>query len=153
MSINSIHYKINYKTDAKQNKPEKIFKEFFLFDKNIPTNSSTPWQPFTDVYETPDEIVVKMSLSGTRPEDIRVVFSGETLTITGFRSDTSSHEKICFYQVEIPYGHFERSIYIPKPIDTDNIQATYKDGFLDVLLPKTQQQPSKTFSIKINFHQ
>ena len=143
----------HYKTNAKQNKPEKVFKEFFLFDKNIPTNSSTPWQPFTDVYETPDEIVVKMSLSGTRSEDIRVVFSNETLTISGSRSDTSPREKICFYQVEIPYGYFERSICIPKPIDTNNIQATYKDGFLDVVLPKAEQQTSSTFSIKINFHQ
>ena len=144
---------INYKTDAMQSKLEKIFTEFFAFNKNIPTNSSNPWQPPTDVYETPDEVVVKMSISGTRSEDIRVAFSEEILTVSGHRTDTSSHEKTCFYQVEIRYGYFERSIYIPKPIDTDNIQATYKDGFLQIILPKAKQQLSKTFSIKINFQQ
>ena len=144
---------INYKTDAQQSKLEKLFAEFFTFNKNIPTNSSTPWRPPTDVYETPDEVVVKMSIPGTKSEDIRVSFSEEILTVSGFTTDTSSHEKICFYQVEIRYGYFERSIFIPKPIDTNNIQATYKDGFLQVILPKAKQQSSKKFSIKINFHQ
>ncbi|MEP9410465.1 MAG: Hsp20/alpha crystallin family protein [Candidatus Brocadia sp.] len=144
---------INYKADAKESKLEKLFAEFFAFNKNIPVNSSTPWQPPTDVYETPDEIVVKMSLPGTKSEEIRVSFSDEVLTISGFAADTSVHEKICFYQVEIRYGYFERNIFIPKPVDTGSIQATYKDGFLQVVLPKTKQQSSKKLSIKINFHQ
>ena len=144
---------INYKTDARQNKIESLFKEFFAFNKNIPTNSSNPWQPPTDVYETPDEIVVKMSISGTKSEDIQVAFSGEILTISGCRNDTSPHEKTCFYQVEIRYGYFERSFFIPKPINKDTIQASYRDGFLVVVLPKAEQQPTKTFSIKIDIQQ
>src|SRR5574337_154568 len=144
---------INYKTDARQNKIESLFKEFFAFNKNIPTNSSNPWQPPTDVYETPDEIVVKMSISGTKSEDIQVAFSDEILTISGYRNDTSPHEKTCFYQVEIRYGYFERSVFIPKPIDTNNILATYKDGFLQVILPKAKEQLSKTLLIKINFQE
>src|SRR3990167_3681479 len=106
--------RIPYKTDAKQHKTENFFNEFFVLNKNIPTNSSNPWQPPTDVYETPDEIVVKMSKSGTRSEDIQVAFSDEIITISGYRNDTSPHEKTCFYQVEIRYGYFERSIFIPK---------------------------------------
>ena len=149
MNYNNIHYK----TDAKQNKLEKLFAEFFTFNKNIPIHSSTPWQPPTDVYETPDDVVVKMSIPGTNSEDIRVSFSGEVLTISGFTTDTSPYEKICFYQVEIRYGYFERSIFIPKPIDKGNIQATYKDGFLHVILPKAKQLSAKKLSIKINFHQ
>lgn len=144
---------INYKTDTKQNKLEKLLKEFCVFNKNISANSSTPWQPPTDVYETPDEIVVKMSISGTKSENIQVSFSEEILTISGFRTDTSPHEKTCFYLVEIRYGYFERSFYIPKPVDTVNIKATYNDGFLQVVLPKVKQQTSKTFSIKINIQE
>ncbi|TVM00596.1 MAG: hypothetical protein CV087_13435 [Candidatus Brocadia sp. WS118] len=148
----SLNYN-NYKTTAHENKLEKIFSEFFSFNKNIPMQSSTPWQPPADVYETPDDIVVKMSIPGMKSEDIHVSFSENILIVHGFVSDTSSHEKICFYQVEIRYGYFERSIFIPKPVDTDTIQATYKDGFLQVVLPKTKQSSSKKLSIKINFHQ
>ena len=79
---------ITYRTDAKQSKLEKIFTEFFVFNKNIPTDSSNPWHPPTDVYETPDEIVVKMSLSGTKSDDIQVAFSDEILTISGYRNGT-----------------------------------------------------------------
>lgn len=143
----------HYKTDAKQHKLENIFKEFFVFDKNIPSNSSNPWQPPTDVYETPNEVVVKMSIPGTKSEDICVNFSDDILTISGYRTDTSDYEKTCFYQVEIRYGYFERSVFIPKPIDTDKIQASYKNGFLQVVLPKTKQQSAGTVSIKINFMQ
>ncbi len=145
---NDIHYKVN----AKENKWEKLFAESFALNKNIPANSSTPWQPPTDVYETPDEIVVKMSLPGAKSEEIRVSFFEEVLTIRGFATDASAHEKICFYQVEIRYGYFERSIFIPKPVDMDHIQATYKDGFLQVVLPKAKQHPAKKFSVKINLH-
>lgn len=136
-----------------QNKIENLFKEFFAFDKNIPSNPSNPWQPPTDVYETPDEIVVKMSISGIKSDDIHVAFSNDILTISGYIPDASHHEKTCFYLVEIRYGYFERSVFIPKPIDTDKIQASYKDGFLQVVLPKTKQQSAGTFSIKINFKQ
>ncbi len=150
----AINYNIfHYKTDAKQHKLESIFKDFLVFDKNIPSNSSNPWQPPIDVYETPNEVVVKMSIPGTKSEDINVAFSDDILTISGFRTDTSDHEKTCFYQVEIRYGYFERSIFIPTPIDTDKIHADYKDGFLQVILPKAKQQPSGTFSVKINFKQ
>ncbi len=141
----------SYKTEANQHKLEKFLKEFLVFDKDISVNSPTPWQPPTDVYETPNEIIVKMSISGTKTEDIEVAFSGEVLTVSGVRNDTSSHTKTCFYQVEIPYGYFERSIPIPKPIDVGAIQATYKDGFLQIVLPKTESAKPKMFSIKIKF--
>ncbi|MDR4507839.1 MAG: Hsp20/alpha crystallin family protein [Candidatus Brocadiaceae bacterium] len=134
--------------NPKYNKLENLFGE--LFD-NMSAHSSTPWQPPTDVYETPEEVVVKMSLPGTNSEDIKVSFSDDILTVNGTRADHSSHEKICFYQVEIRYGYFERSILIPKPIDTEKVQAIYKEGFLQVTLPKASQQQSGIFSIKINF--
>ncbi len=138
-----------YKTDARQNKIESFLKEFLNGNKNFPTNSSTTWQPPTDIYETEDEIIVKMSIPGTRPDDIHVVLTNKILTVSGYISDTSPHERTCFYQVEIRYGHFERSFLIPKPVNTENIQAAYKEGFLLVVLQKAKQQEVKRFSIKI----
>lgn len=147
-----IHYNIiNYKVGSPYDNPEGLFKEFFIFGKDIHASSSTPWRPPTDVYETPDELIVKMSIPGTRPEDIKISFSEQTLRISGHRTDTSSHEKTCFYQVEIRYGYFERCIFIPKSVDADNIKAIYKDGFLQVTLPKSSQKSSQTLYVKINF--
>ena len=143
------HKIVHYKTDAMQNKIESFIKEFLTGNKNFPANSSTTWQPPTDIYETADEIVVKMSIPGSRPDNIQIVIANESLTVSGYISDTSPHERTCFYQVEIRYGHFERSMPIPKPVSTENVQATYKDGFLLVVLRKVKQQAVKVFSVKI----
>lgn len=143
----------NYQTHARESNLEKIFSEFFSLNKNIPMQSSTPWQPPTDVYETPDDIVVKMSIPGMKSDDIHVSFLEDVLTVHGLVSDATPHERICFYQVEIRYGYFERKIIIPKPVDTEKMQATYKDGFLQVVLPKARQLSSQKISVKIKFHQ
>ncbi|MCF6148668.1 MAG: Hsp20/alpha crystallin family protein [Candidatus Kuenenia sp.] len=141
-----------YKTDTKQNKIEQILNEFFSFTtKEHSFDASSPWKPPTDIYETPDEIIVKMAIPGTKPQNVQVSFSKDTLTISGYRTDNSPHKKICFYQVEIRYGYFERNFYIPKPVDTNNIKASYTDGFLHIVLPKIQQKSSEEFTIKINF--
>lgn len=140
-----------YKTDAKQNKIEQILSEFFSFTgKEYSFDSISPWKPQTDIYETHEDIIVKMAIPGTKPHNVQVSFSKDTLTITGYRTDDSPHEKICFYQVEIRYGYFERVFYMPKPVDKNNIKASYKDGFLQIILPKIQQKAPEAFAIKIN---
>ncbi len=92
------------------------------------------WRPPTDVYETDSHIVVKVEIAGMKPEDFEIFLSNRVLTIAGIRRDTS--EKITYQQMEILYGHFETRVYIPAPIDGDNIEASYEDGFLKVMLPK-----------------
>jgi len=142
---------VNGKKKKKQNQTNKILNDFFFFGSNGPANSSSPWQPPTDVYETNEEIVVVMSIPGAKAENINVSFSDEMLSVNGFRTDDMPHEKICFYQVEIRYGYFERNVYIPKTINIDHIHATYKNGFLQIILPKAEQKTPKMFTIKINF--
>lgn len=140
-----------YKADAKQNKIEQILSEFFSFaGKEYSFDSMSPWKPQADIYETPEDIIVKMAIPGNKPHNVQVSFSKDTLTITGHRTDDSPHEKICFYQVEIRYGYFERAFYMPKPVDTNNIKASYKEGFLQIILPKIQQKEPEAFAIKIN---
>jgi HSP20 family protein len=113
--------------------------------------SSTPWQPPTDVYETGKEIIVKIAASGLKPEDISVLFSNHILTVSGKRGDDSAHQKVCFYQVEIRYGYFERKIKIPKHVDANNIQATYENGFIVINIPKAEKAFDSTISIKITY--
>ncbi|HHT9126137.1 MAG TPA: Hsp20/alpha crystallin family protein [Candidatus Brocadiia bacterium] len=139
-----------YKTHAKGDKVEGVFVEgTFLLKKPTVSFSHELWIPPTDVYETPEEFVVKMAISGIKPNDISVEFSAGILTISGKRFDNSNHKKTHFYQVEIRYGYFERKIVLPKTIDENNISATYKDGFLLVTIPKSQAPTKKSLSVKI----
>lgn len=134
---------------AKHSNIEKLFEDFLFLTKSYDITSSIPWQPPTDVYETGKDIIVKIAVSGLKPENISVIFSDYVLTVSGVRNENSSHQKVCFYQVEIRYGYFERKIKIPKYVDATNIQATYEDGFIVIVIPKAEKAFTSTISIKI----
>jgi HSP20 family protein len=92
------------------------------------------WRPPTDVYETVENVIVRMEIAGMRDEDIEVAVQGEVLMISGIRSDTQ--ERKAYHQMEIPFGKFSVVVELPAPIETDNATAEYKDGFLTIRLPK-----------------
>jgi HSP20 family protein len=142
---------LSQKLMARHSSIEKLFEEFFFMAKSHDFASSTPWQPPTDVYETEKNIIIKMAVSGLRPEDISVTFSDHILTVSGKRGDDSAHQKVCFYQVEIRYGYFERKIKIPKQVDANNIHATYEKGFIVITIPKSEKAFNSTISIKITY--
>ena len=147
----SISDELSQKLMAKHSNIEKLFEEFFFMTKSHDFTSSTPWQPPTDVYETGKEIIVRIAASGLKPEDIAVLFSNHILTVSGKRGDDSAHQKVCFYQVEIRYGYFERKIKIPKHVDANNIQAAYENGFIVINIPKAEKAFDSTISIKITY--
>lgn len=147
----SISDELSQKLMAKHSNIEKLFEEFFFMTKSHDFTSSTPWQPPTDVYETGNEIIVRIAASGLKPEDIAVLFSNHILTVSGKRGDDSAHQKVCFYQVEIRYGYFERKIKIPKHVDANNIRATYENGFIVINIPKAEKSFDSTISIKITY--
>ncbi len=92
------------------------------------------WHPPTDVYETEEKIVIRVEIAGMRDGNVSVNFDHHILSINGSRTEVP--EKRAFNQMEIFFGEFSSEIEIPVPIDVDNIQAEYEDGFLRVYLPK-----------------
>jgi HSP20 family protein len=92
------------------------------------------WRPFTDVYETDDGIVVKVEVAGMTEDDFSIVLAERTLIIAGARRDPA--RKRGYYQMEIPYGEFRTEIYLSEAVDTEHVEALYKDGFLLVTLPR-----------------
>jgi len=94
------------------------------------------WQPPTDVYETDDSIVVKVEVAGMTEDDFRISFADHTLVVAGVRRDPAA--KLGYHQMEILYGEFRTEVYVPEKIDVDGIDASYRDGFLLVILPKVR---------------
>lgn len=92
------------------------------------------WRPPTDVYETEENLIVKMEIAGMREEDLEVTVQDSLLIITGNRSDL--HERKAYHQMEIPFGKFSAGIELSISVNTDNATAEYKDGFLTIILPK-----------------
>jgi HSP20 family protein len=99
---------------------------------------STPiWSPPTDLYETEKEYVVSVEVAGMRDGDFEVLFDGGMLFIEGLRPDVTKRR--AYHQMEIHFGKFSTAVGVPGPIDLDNAQAEYKDGFLTVRMPKARR--------------
>jgi HSP20 family protein len=95
---------------------------------------SSVWNPPTDVYETEENVVVKMEIAGMRDEDLEVALQENVLMISGSRSDAS--ERRAYHQMEIPYGKFAIAIDLPALVKMEGAAAEYRDGFLTIHLPK-----------------
>ena len=102
----------------------------------------TPWRPPTDVYETEETIVVRVEIAGMREDDFSIEIHGRSLLIRGVRGDASQPKS--FHQMEIRFGEFLIELELPVPIDTNNIEALYNNGFLLLIIPK-----AKPFKVNI----
>lgn len=94
------------------------------------------WRPSTDVYETDQAIIVRVEIAGMREEDFNISIEDRSLSIRGVRPDLA--ERRAFHQMEIPFGEFGVELDLPVPILHDQIEAVYRDGFLQIVLPKAR---------------
>jgi HSP20 family protein len=98
--------------------------------------ANASWRPPTDVYETDDYFVVKVEIAGMGEEDFDISLQGRHLVIAGHRRDPSN--KLAYQQMEIHYGDFETSVHLPWPVDVSSVEATYQQGFLNIVLSRAQ---------------
>lgn len=95
------------------------------------------WRPPTDVFETDTEIVVQVEIAGAENTDFYLSLDDRRLSVRGVRFDPTP-ERRAYYQMEIHFGEFFTEVELPGPVDKDQIQAEYHDGFLCVTLIKQQ---------------
>ena len=103
--------------------------------------------PPTDVIELPDKVLVVIEIAGMRPSDFNIALHNRTLVVKGTRERLAMHDA-AYYQVEIGYGEFRVEVQLPDNVDSDHVNAVYREGFLHVELPRrTEGQP---FIINVN---
>ena len=108
----------------------------------------TGWTPALDLYQTNDDVVAVVELPGMRKEDIEISLHDGTLTVSGERkSESVEGEKA--ERTERVTGKFRRSITLPARVETDKVNATYKDGILTVTLPKAEDAKPKQIQINV----
>ena len=100
-----------------------------------------------DIFEDQNEIVVKAELPGIKQEDIDIELTGDTLTIKGERKFEDTQRKDNYVRVERAYGQFQRSFTIGVPVQNDAVKASYKDGLLEVHLPKSEATKPKKVKV------
>ena len=95
---------------------------------------SYEWSPPTDVYETDASFVVRVEAAGMRDAEFRINVEDNFLVISGFRIEPA--ERRVYHQMEIRFGEFSTAVELPQGVDVTKAEADYKDGFLNVVLPK-----------------
>jgi HSP20 family protein len=109
---------------------------------------SRPWSPAVDIVETENELVLKADLPDVKTEDITVHVENQTLTLRGERKFEKDENARGYHRIERSYGNFVRSFAVPSTVDTEHVQADYKNGVLTVTLAK--KAAAKPRQIKIN---
>lgn len=105
--------------------------------------------PDVDIYEEKDNIIVKSELPGMSKEDIEIHLTDDTITLTGEKQKEEKIEKKDYYRMERTFGSFKRSFALPAEVQTGKAKALFKDGVLEVKIPKTETAKKKEHKIKI----
>ena len=106
--------------------------------------------PAVDVFEKGDDVMVKAEIPGMSKDDIEVTVTDSTLTVKGQKKKEEEVKEENYYRSERSFGSFLRTVELPAEVKTDQAKATFKDGILEVLLPKTEQAKRKTVSVKVS---
>jgi len=101
-----------------------------------PAWAEADWIPVVDVEETDSSIIVRTDLPGMKKDDIKVSGSRDSLCISGERRFDEEEKKKNYRRVERAYGKFQRCVSLPSDVDWDKCSAVYRDGVLELILPK-----------------
>ena len=121
-------------------RPERDFVDRFFGDFALPNLmfEGAEWTPAFDVSETDSELIIKAEVPGMDKKDINITVSDGMLTIKGEKKHEKKEENEHYHRVETHYGTFSRALRLPTEVVADKVDATYKDGVLNVTLPKSE---------------
>jgi HSP20 family protein len=118
---------------------DRLFDRLYSISPPLSSGAPRHWIPDADVFETKNDLVVRMDLAGVSRDAVKVLLDEDTIIITGMRKEEYHEECEYYHQIEVEYGYFRRVIHLPRPVDGDKCRALYRDGFLFVVLPKVER--------------
>jgi len=127
-----------------------------LFDRLVPTDVGNgekmglSFIPAAEITETPEAVQLKLEIPGMEAKDLNVEVTADSLTINGERKSEIKTEEEGFTRTEFRYGKFHRVIPLPVQVDNTNVAAEYKDGILNLTLPKAEEEKNKVVKVSIN---
>ena len=130
-----------------QDQINRLFNE--TFDRSSEEASLTPWAPAVDIYETEQSLVVKADLPDIKPEELDIRVENNILTIRGERQFEKKVNESNYLRVERAYGSFSRSFSLANTVNSEAIQAEYKNGVLTLTIPKREEAKPKQIKIRV----
>jgi HSP20 family protein len=105
--------------------------------------------PAVDLYEGKEEVVLKAEVPGLSKEDLKIELTDSMLTVSGEKKKEEEIKEESYTYSERAYGSFSRSLQLPCAVKADKVKATFKDGILEVKLPKTEEAKKRHVTVKI----
>ena len=106
------------------------------------------WIPPVDIYDNQEDVTINLEIPGVVQKDIDIEFSGGKLVVKGERLPTYGKGQADYHRIERQHGPFKRVVDLPRPVETQNVQASYDQGVLTIVLPIREE--SKVRKIPIN---
>jgi HSP20 family protein len=131
---------------------ERIFENFMPHSLLRPFHTEHAWMgeagPHMDVIDRDDSIVVRAAMPGVKKDDLEVSTTDHTVTICGSTSSETKEEKGEYYRHEISKGNYLRTVTLPASVDESGAKASFKDGMLELILPKLESAKRHTIAIE-----
>jgi len=132
-----------------QSSINRLFDDNFRYPRMYAGTLAQGWAFPVDIKDTPSAVLVRAELPGANKEDIQVTYADNLLTIRGERRKEEKEEGVNFLRTERSYGSFSRSFTVDVPVKHDEMKARYRDGILEVILPKDMDAKRKGKNIEI----
>lgn len=108
--------------------------------------------PRVDMIDHEHEILVRAEVPGVAREDLELELAGRMLTLSGERREEKTAGEGTYFQSEIVHGTFSRTIALPEEVDLERVRADFRDGILEIHLPKTQQTARRRIAVEPAAH-
>jgi len=135
---------------ALQDRINRIFDESFSRTADVDDDiSMSAWKPSVDIYETDEAIILKAELPGIKKEDVSVEIKDNVLTLRGERVEDKEIKEGSYFRKERCFGTFSRAFNLQHRVQPDKIKARFKDGILEVEIPKPEEEKPKQITVNI----
>lgn len=141
---------VRYANDvSKYNIDDRIDRLFDTVFGGTTSSNIGIWSPAADIMEDDNRYTIKAELPGIKKEEVKITINNNILTLKGERKHEKETKGKYTHRTERFYGDFTRSFSLPNEVETEKISADYKDGVLEISLPKSERSKPKEIEVKI----
>jgi HSP20 family protein len=131
-----------------QNRMDRLINEM-MTPWGEGSSLAASWLPPVDVFEGKESLKIVAELPGMKAEDVKISLENRTLTLRGEKKQVAEEATEKVHRYERAYGTFERTFTLPSTVNPEQIQATYADGLLTIVLPKAEQAKPREIPVKV----
>jgi HSP20 family protein len=133
-----------------QSRINELFDDNFARPHPYPRSAAAVWFPPVDILESQDAYLIRAEIPGMKREDFELEVHDGTLTLSGERKPEELVDGVEHHRTERVMGKFTRSFHLPQTVRQDAIQANYREGILEIHVPKAEEAKPRQIAISVN---